>query len=86
MVMMMVTTKRGTITPAMTGVLSLSVGNGVVAPSVVGVAEYGTGIVSSVVAMLDGGTVVVSPVLDVSDVVAGIMEAVVEGYCIRVPA
>ena len=79
----MTTMRTATITPAMTGILLFPVGDCVGASSTVGVAEYCTGIVPFVVAVLDGGSVVVSPVMDVSDV-DGIMETVVEGYCIGV--
>ena len=71
--MMMVTTRTKTITPAMTATLLLSVGNCVVVPSVVGIAEDGTDVVSSIVVVLEDVTGVVSPGLNVCDIAVIIM-------------
>ena len=68
----MTTMRTATITPAMTGILLLFVGNCVVAPSVVGVA----GIVPSAVVVLVDGTGAASPVVAVSNGVTVIIESV----------
>ena len=62
--MMMVTTRTETITPAMTPILLLSTGNCVVVPS-----EDGTDVVSTIVVVLEDVIGVISPGLDVCDIV-----------------
>ena len=78
MIMMMMT-MVATITPAMAGMSLLSIDNGVVVPSVVGLTEDGTVVDSLVVVVLGDETIVViSPEVDVSDGVTSIVEAVAE--------
>ena len=87
MAMTMITKRTGAITPAMTAILLLCIGDFVVGPSVVGVAEDGTDVVSSMVVVFGDVTGVVSPeVTDVvspevsmPDIVVSMMELVVGG-------
>ena len=78
MIMMAITMKTGAITPAMTMTLPLSAGKFVVVPSVIGVAENDTDVVSSMVVVLEdvSHVILISPELDACDIVDTIVGSV----------
>ena len=76
---MMITKRTGTITPAMTPILLLSIDDCVIVPSVIGVAEDGNDVVLSMMVVLEDVSVVISPGVDVCDIVVSIVGSVGAG-------
>ena len=73
---MMITTRTGTITPAMTPILLLSIDDCVIVPSVIGVDEDGNDVVLSMMVVLEDVSVVISPGMDVCDTVVSTVGSV----------